>query len=240
MAAWPRIVENAGIGPGGDAAVLARRDVPPGKLPARGAKILIVDDEADVIQALKVRLETAGYDAVTACDGAEALAMLQKIKPDLILADLMMPNLDGLELTRRVRQNPSWFRIQVLLFSCNDDPVARELALEFGALDYLSKTVGARGIVSRVNEILAAAMAVEGATGQKDPEYEHAERDLIAQLRAVSENSAAASPAGPEVLDATLEGPEQSGRTGDDLQMLGRALARNFIPGSRHHPDSDR
>lgn len=238
MAARPRTVESAGIRPDSDAAILARRDVPPGKLPARGTKILIVDDEADVIQALKIRLETAGYDTVTASDGAEALAILQDIQPDLILADLMMPELDGLELTRRVRQNPSWFGVPVMLFSCHDDPVARELALEFGALDYLSKTAGARAIISRVDEILSAARSAEGAAKQQGAAYEHAERDLIAQLHAVSQNSAGPLPAGAAVV-MKPEGPEQRRRTGDDLHKLGRALGRGSKPG-RHFPDSDR
>jgi DNA-binding response OmpR family regulator len=196
-----------------------------------------VDDEADVIQALKIRLETAGYDALTAKDGAEALAILQDIQPDLILADLMMPNLDGLELTRRVRQNPGWFGVQVLLFSCHDDSTARELALEFGALDYLSKTVGARAIVSRVDEILSAARSTEGATKQQRAAYEHAERDLIAQLHAVSQNSAGPLPAGAAV-DMKPDGPEQSCRTGDDLHKLGRALGRGSNPGRHSPPDS--
>lgn len=195
------------------------------------ARVLIVDDEADVIQALKLRLETAGYDAVTACDGAEALKMLQNIKPDLILTDLMMPNLDGLELTRRVRQNPSWFQVQVLLFSCLDDPVARGLALEFGALDYLSKTLGAHAIVSRVREILAAAKSPKGVTGHNDPGCEQAERDLMTQLEAISQlvavshDTADTPPLSPRIADPKPEGPQPSGAgTADDLRNLSRAL----------------
>jgi DNA-binding response OmpR family regulator len=238
MAARLRIVENMGSGRGSGAVVLARPDVPPAPLAARGAKILIVDDEDDVIQALKVRLETAGYHATTAGDGAQALALLQETKPDLILADLMMPNLDGLELTRRVRQNPNWRRVEVLLFSCNDDPVARELALELGARDYLSKTVGAPAIVSRINEILSAPMSAEGATKRNDSAYDHAERDLIAQLRAVSDNAGAAPPNGPQVVDAKPQALEQSGRTADNLHKLGKALGRSWVTGSRQTPDS--
>jgi DNA-binding response OmpR family regulator len=154
------------------------------------AQVLIVDDEKDVIQALKLRLETAGYQALTASDGAEALEMLYQGDVDLILADLMMPNLDGLELTRRIRQDSRWVGVQVLLFSCLDDPVARRLALEFGALDYLSKAVGARVIVSRVHEILdVGGRALASVPGRV--RSDQVEEILGAQLRALSRSKGA-------------------------------------------------
>jgi len=232
-------VGDAVIGPGGDSAVLANGILPPSELPLRSATVLIVDDEADVIQSLKLRLETAGYDAVTASDGAEALTMLQMIQPDLILADLMMPNLDGLELTRRIRQNPSWFQIQVLLFSCHDDPVARSLALEFGALDYLSKTLGSHAIVSRIREILAGSRPAEGATGRKESGYDDAERDLIAQLQAISLNSAVTLPRRTEIADRKPHEPGQKGAgTADDLRNLGSALGGRAKAGRSQRPDS--
>ena len=204
----------------------------------QNAKVLIVDDEADVVQVLKLRLEMAGYDAATARDGAEALKMLQQIQPDLILADLMMPNLDGLELTRRIRQNPSWFSIQVLLFSCHDDPVARNLALELGALDYLSKTLGAHSIVSRINEILAVAKSVEGAPECNYADYGEAEQDLMAQLRAISRNSAGALPVRTGIPKLKPRGPQQSSGTADGLWKLDKALQGRAKAGQ--HPDSDR
>ena len=190
----------------------------------QNTKVLIVDDEADVIQALRLRFETAGYDTVTASDGAEALKMLHNTDVDLILADLMMPNLDGLELTRRIRQNPRWFPIQILLFSCHDDPVARSLALEFGALDYLSKTLGARAIVSRVDEILAADRSFNAGTGLQS-RYEEAERDLMTQLRAISPNWAGTPPLGDGATDPQSKELKQAGRgVVGDLHNLADAL----------------
>jgi DNA-binding response OmpR family regulator len=190
----------------------------------QNTKVLIVDDEADVIQALKLRLETAGYDAVTASDGAEALKILDNTEVGLILADLMMPNLDGLELTRRIRQNHRWRLIQVLLFSCHDDPVARCLALEFGASDYLPKTLGARAIVSRVNEILAGDASFEVAT-RPAPRYKEAELDLVNQLRAISPSTAGTPPLGDEAPDPTAGDLESAGRGSEvDLQNLALAL----------------
>ncbi len=190
-----------------------------------GPRVLIVDDEADVVLALKTRLETAGCRALTAADGAEALALLRGSNVDLVLTDLMMPNLDGLELTRRVRQDPNRPPVPVLLFSCNDDPATRELALEFGARDYLSKTLGARAIVARIQEILAAAKTAASAHAQRA--YGTAEADLIAQLRAVSDMSSAAHHP-PDSDDPPQPAPAGEASAGDDLLKLTTALERHI------------
>jgi DNA-binding response OmpR family regulator len=199
-------------------------------------KVLIVDDEADVILALKLRLENAGYRAIAASNGAEALDILRNTNVDLILTDLMMPNLDGLELTRRVRQDPKRLGVQVLLFSCNDDPVARNLALEFGALDYLSKDLGAREIVSRIQQILTTANLSHGSAAARQPAYGLAEADLISQLQAIS-NSAALTPRS-ESVDPAGE-PLLGGApwAADDLLKLAMTLAgRNK---ARRSPERD-
>jgi CheY-like chemotaxis protein len=116
--------------------------------------ILIVDDEEDVVSALKFRLAKSGCDILTAANGAQALDILREKRVDLVLADFMMPELNGLELTRMVKAHPQWFETKVLLFSCNIEPQYRQRALELGAVDYLPKTDGANAIVSRVYEIL--------------------------------------------------------------------------------------
>jgi DNA-binding response OmpR family regulator len=202
----------------------------PGFLPGekglaeQGARVLIVDDEADVIQALKLRLENAGFGAITAADGAEALELLGKTSVELVVADLMMPNLDGLELTRRVCQDPNRPAVPVLLFSCNDDPIARKLALEFGALDYLSKTLGAREIVSRIEEILTAAKPADPFAAPRQATYHLAEADLISQLRAISNNSAAPSNRLEEGLESPGIPSDRAPWPAGDLPRLAEAL----------------
>jgi CheY-like chemotaxis protein len=116
--------------------------------------ILIVDDEEDVVSALKFRLAMSGCEVLTASNGAQALEVLREKPVNLVLADFMMPELNGLELTRMVKAHPKWFETKVLLFSCNIEPQYRQRALELGALDYLPKTDGANAIVNRVYEIL--------------------------------------------------------------------------------------
>ena len=119
------------------------------------SKVLIVDDEEDVVAALQFRLATAGYEVLAASNGAEALEVLKREAVDLVLADFMMPEINGLELTRLVKANPNWFETRIVLFSCNSEPEFRKRALELGALDYLPKTDGANSIVARVYEILS-------------------------------------------------------------------------------------
>jgi DNA-binding response OmpR family regulator len=183
-----------------------------------------VDDEADAIQALKLRLENAGYETISAADGAEALELLRHSSVDLIVADLMMPNLDGLELTRRVCQDPSRAAPPVLLFSCNDDPAARDLALEFGALDYLPKTLGAREIVSRIEQILAAARPSDRFAAPHPAAYHLAEADVISQLRAISNNCIASSGRFTEGAESPGLPSGPAAWAADDLPRLAQAL----------------
>ena len=149
--------------------------------------VLIVDDEPDVIQALKFRLETAGYETLTASSGAEALDQLHNHNVDLLLTDLMMPEIDGLELTRLVKANPSWTKTKILAFSCATDEKSRKDILTTGALDFLPKSVGANSIVTRVYEILGAA----DATLPSVVDYPRAaENDPGRGLRTISEGIA--------------------------------------------------
>jgi DNA-binding response OmpR family regulator len=114
--------------------------------------------------------------------------------------------------------------VQVLLFSCNDDPVARNLALEFGALDYLSKDLGAREIVSRIQQILTTANLSHGSAAARQPAYGLAEADLISQLQAIS-NSAALTPRSQESVDPAGEPMLGGAPWAADLLRLATTLA---------------
>ncbi len=117
--------------------------------------VLIVDDEPDIIATLQFRLTSAGYEVLTAENGARALDVIRSRKVDLVLVDFMMPEVNGLELTRLVKAEPKWAQIKILLFSCNAKPEFRQRALDLGAVDYLSKIDGAQSIASRVYDLLA-------------------------------------------------------------------------------------
>ena len=124
-------------------------------------KILVVDDEPDTVSALRFRLEKAGYEILTAEHGAAALDILRAQKVDVILADFMMPEVNGLELARLVKANPNWFETRIIMFSCNTDPEFRKRALEIGALDYLPKVDGYTNIIERLAEVAAPTRAAK-------------------------------------------------------------------------------
>ena len=151
-------------------------------------KILVVDDEKDAVSALQFRLEKDGYEVLTAEHGAAALDVLREHRVDLILADFMMPELNGLELARMVKANPNWFETRIILFSCNTDPEFRQRAMEIGAIDYLPKTEGYGSIIQRISEVLAAkrpspVVAPVETPIAEDPPDELAYRE---QLRSLS------------------------------------------------------
>lgn len=114
------------------------------------SSILLVDDEPDIVQTLGYRLQAAGYEVITAANGEEALEVLRRQDIDLVLADFMMPEMNGIELTRTIKAHPKWFGTKILLFSANSDPDFRKRALELGAIDYLPKTMGANQILEKV------------------------------------------------------------------------------------------
>ena len=149
-------------------------------------KILIVDDENDVISALQFRLASTGYETLTAANGAEALEILRNNEIDLVLADFMMPEVNGLELTRLVKENPVWYKTKILLFSCNLEPRFRRRAIELGAIDYIPKTDGASHIARRVAEVLAPH---DAARPTPDEDGAHAPGpSTYDQLRTLSQN----------------------------------------------------
>jgi len=117
-------------------------------------RILLVDDEEDVLSAFEFRLGALGYDLAVARNGAEALEHLNKAKTDLVLADFMMPEINGIELTRIIKSHPLWFETQVVLFSANGEPEFRRKALELGASDYLPKTACAKAIIKRICKLV--------------------------------------------------------------------------------------
>ena len=150
------------------------------------SKILIVDDESDVISALQFRLASSGYETITASNGAEALEILRNTEVDLVLADFMMPEVNGLELTRLVRENPVWYKTKILLFSCNLEPRFRRRAIELGAIDYIPKTDGASHIARRVAEVLAPHDSVRQP--REDDGASSAGPSTYDQLRTLSQN----------------------------------------------------
>jgi DNA-binding response OmpR family regulator len=129
---------------------------------ARG-KVLVVDDEPDIVDVVRTYLEREGYEVFSADDGQKALESLERLVPDVLVLDVMLPYVDGLEVCQQVRKTRS---IPILMLSARDDDVDKILGLEMGADDYLTKPFNPRELVARVRAMfrrlkLAPAVAEE-------------------------------------------------------------------------------
>lgn len=117
-------------------------------------KILIVDDEVDILDLLEYNLEKEGYRIVKAMDGEEALELAEKEKPDLILLDIMMPKIDGIETCRRIRELPNMQEVYVVFLTARSEEYSELAGFDAGADDYISKPIKPRLLVSRIRAIL--------------------------------------------------------------------------------------
>ena len=120
------------------------------------AKILAVDDEPELTELMQYNLVRAGYEVTTAANGREALDCIKRCRPDLILLDLMLPDLDGFGVCEILRRDPLSATIPIIIVSAWASTDSRNLGLELGALDYLTKPFSPKELVSRVNQLLHA------------------------------------------------------------------------------------
>jgi diguanylate cyclase (GGDEF)-like protein len=116
--------------------------------------ILVVDDDADIARFVEVNLKLQGFDVVVAHDGEQALELIGLRNPDLAVVDLMMPRVDGMELTRRLRANPLTASIPIIMLTARGLTVDKVLGLTAGADDYLVKPFDTLELVARVNSTL--------------------------------------------------------------------------------------
>jgi len=119
--------------------------------------ILIVEDEPDIAELVRYHLEKAGLPARIVADGKQALELIARAQPDLIVLDLMLPGMDGLEVCRRLRASQSTRTIPVIMLTARAEEVDRVLGLEMGADDYVPKPFSPRELVARVKAVLRRA-----------------------------------------------------------------------------------
>lgn len=134
--------------------------------------ILVVDDEQSIATLLKYNLEQSGYAVMTAHDGEEGLNKAVSESPDLIILDLMLPSMDGIEVCKELRQRK--ISTPILMLTAKDDEFDKVLGLELGADDYMTKPFSPREVVARVKAILRrsqAAAAVKEQSESKEVDY---------------------------------------------------------------------
>lgn len=117
-------------------------------------KILIVEDEKDILQLVKLYLEKEGFRTVTAMTGSEGLKQVKAEKPDLIVLDLMLPELDGLEVCKRVRSSSDTAMLPIIMLTAKAEESDTIIGLELGADDYVTKPFSPKTLVARVKALL--------------------------------------------------------------------------------------
>jgi DNA-binding response OmpR family regulator len=148
-------------------------------------KILIIEDESSLIETLEYNLARQGYEVVSAADGVEALWTARQEQPDLILLDVMLPRMDGVEVCRVLRQET---KAPILMLTARNDEIDKVVGLEVGADDYITKPFSMRELLARIKAHLrrtrllsesAAEQAARGADGHGENELRTAEDMVI-------------------------------------------------------------
>jgi two-component system, OmpR family, alkaline phosphatase synthesis response regulator PhoP len=139
-------------------------------------KVLIVDDEPSILTLLQYNLEQAGYEVITAMDGETGKELAEKEFPDLIILDLMLPKLDGMEVCKQLRQIK--VMTPILMLTAKDDELDKILGLELGADDYMIKPFSPREVIARVKAILRRTQT----QGQIENTREKEENNLEIQI----------------------------------------------------------
>lgn len=153
-------------------------------------RILVVDDDPDIVELLQYNLEKEGYEVATAADGREALETARRVEPDVVLLDIMMPRQDGIETARQLRELPSGKQLYILFLTARSEEYSEIAAFEIGADDYLTKPIKPRALMSRLRALLR----------REAQKTEPTDRVEAAGLTINRENYTASGPFGQVVL----------------------------------------
>jgi two-component system, OmpR family, response regulator VicR len=129
----------------------------------KNSKILVVDDEKPIAQILRYNLEQEGYTVVMAHDGDEALLMMRRERPDLVLLDIMLPKKDGFEVCREIRRTDD---VPIIMLTAKETELDKVLGLELGADDYVTKPFSSREVVARVKAQLRRMDTLQKDSGE--------------------------------------------------------------------------
>lgn len=130
------------------------------------SKILIVDDEANIRQLVKYNLEKESYQVLEAEDGLQGIRLAKTEKPDLMLLDLMLPQMDGLEVCRSLKGNPATAALPIIMLTAKSEEIDKVIGLELGADDYMTKPFSPRELVARVKAVLRRSQKEASLPGE--------------------------------------------------------------------------
>src|ERR1700757_5247734 len=119
--------------------------------------VLLIEDDRDIVELVRYNLEREGFQVAAATDGASGLAQIRKTPPDILLLDLMLPKLSGLDICKEIRRDTSLNRLPILMLTARGEEADRVVGLEMGADDYVTKPFSPRELVARVKALLRRA-----------------------------------------------------------------------------------
>jgi two-component system alkaline phosphatase synthesis response regulator PhoP len=134
---------------------------------SRSLKILIVDDEKDIVDLVAYNLEKEGYETLKALDGEKALQLVRTKTPDLVVLDLMLPGIQGLEVCKRIRKDPETASIPIIMLTAKGAEIDKIVGLEVGADDYITKPFSVKELLARIKAVLRRSEA-RRAAGQAE------------------------------------------------------------------------
>ena len=135
------------------------------------SKVLIVDDEKDIVDLVSYNLEKEGFSTIKAYDGESALQTIIAQKPDLIILDLMLPKMNGLDVCKSVRRNPETAGLPIIMLTAKSDEVDKVTGLEIGADDYVTKPFSVKELTARVRSVLRRLKEKEKYSDKEEFNY---------------------------------------------------------------------
>jgi phosphate regulon transcriptional regulator PhoB len=158
------------------------------------SKILIVDDEEDIVELLSYNLEKEGFSALKAYDGEAALGLVRSEKPDLMILDLMLPKMNGLDVCKAIRRNPETVNLPIIMLTAKGDEIDKIIGLEIGADDYVTKPFSIKELIARVRSIMRRLRDGEKQAGQEEFQHEGLKINYVSCLVQINGKQATLSP----------------------------------------------
>ena len=190
--------------------------------PDSNKKILVVDDESAILQTLRFNLERSGYIVCTASDGRSAIATAAREEPDLIVLDIMLPVLDGIEACKEIRKNSS---VPIIMLTAKDQEIDKVLALELGADDYVTKPFALHEFLARVKARLRRQQPVSAAGKEEAISLGDVMLDPSRQLLVVRGKEVALAPKEFALLHVLME---NNGRVVTRQSLLDKVWGYDF------------
>lgn len=170
-------------------------------------RVLVVDDDKEIVRVVRSYLEQAGYEVFTAYDGGTALHVLTRERPEVVILDLMLPDRDGLDITRFVRSEPALAQTYILMLTARVDDTDKVVGLEIGADDYITKPFNPREVVARVRSVFRRLNPEESAAAQAVLHYHQLMLDVARHHATINGQTLELTPTEFNLLSTLMRKP---------------------------------